>query len=205
MKPDKCHGCIYLTCLHRTYYCTYAKTHNNSMKWGRAISIKRIKRCTRKEKEDNMREIKFRGKSVETNKWVYGDLLTIGRATLIYHGPKCGCEVVNDDKIAVGLYHDEVSVVCSDTVGQFTGLKDSDGVDVYDGDVIKSTHRYIYHVIGYNESRGAFTATLIDKYMNDDCGLKTECNVEQHWLCDTKKVVIGNIHDSPELLKGGEK
>ena len=50
MEPDKCHGCIYLTCLHRTYYCTYAKTHNNSMKWGRAISIKRIKRCTRKER-----------------------------------------------------------------------------------------------------------------------------------------------------------
>lgn len=151
-----------------------------------------------------MREIKFRGKSVETNKWVYGDLLTIAGATLIYHGPKCDCEVVNDDKIAVGLYHDEVSVVCSDTVGQFTGLYDKNGKEIYEGDVIEGKYGHL-HVIRYNENRGAFTATLINEYMNNTDGLKTECNVEQKWLCDTKKTVPGNIYDTPELLEGGNQ
>ena len=98
---------------------------------------------------------------------------------------------------------DMCAEVIPKTVGQFTGLCDCNGKEVYEGDIIKSMYNDIYHVIGYNESRGAFTATLINEYMDNTDGLKTECNVEQKWLCDTKKVVVGNIYDNPELLKGG--
>lgn len=148
-------------------------------------------------------EIKFRGKRPTDGDWVYGDLLHIGGCPLIYHGSKEDYNVVNDDKIAVGLYHDEVSVVTPDTVGQFTGLHDVNGKEIYEGDIIKGLSNNIRHVIYYNENRGAFTATLINEYMNDTDGLKTECNVEQYWLCKTKKVVMDNMYDNPELLKGG--
>lgn len=150
------------------------------------------------------RENRFRGNTVE-GQWVYGDLLHIAGGTLIYHGSDADYDKSRDDKIAIGLYRNEVSVVYPETVGQFTGLYDANGKEIYEGDVIKSPGKNIRHVISYNESRGAFTATLINEYMNDTDGLKTECNAEQGWICNTRKIVAGNVYDNSELLKGGNQ
>lgn len=150
------------------------------------------------------REIKSRGKRLDNGQWVYGDLLHIVGGCVIYHGSQTESELIEDrPNLAVELYMDEVSPVDPDTVGQFTGLLDDNGMEIYEGDIIRSPIRPIFHVISYNESRGAFTATLIDKYMDDTDGLKTECNVEQDWLLRTRKAIAGNIYDNPELLKGG--
>ncbi len=145
------------------------------------------------------REIKFRAKEIQCTlpngeklfgKFVYGSLL-IGNG--LHH-----ILVPDPEKHQFLNYK-----VAPDTIGQFTGLHDKNGREIYEGDIIKSMNNDLYHVIGYNESRGAFTATLINKYMYDSDGMKTECNAEQKWLADYKKIIIGNIHDNPELLKGG--
>lgn len=138
------------------------------------------------------REIKFRGKRIANNEWAYGSLL-------VWADGECNILEKSDNSNVV--WKREIN---PDTVGQFTGLCDCEGKDIYEGDIIKSMYNDIYHVIGYNENRGAFTATLINEYMNDTDGLKTECNAEQKWLADCKKIIVGNVFDTPSLLKGGK-
>ena len=138
------------------------------------------------------RVIKFRGKRLANDEWCYGSLLIWADGE---------CIILEKSDSSYAMWKREIN---PDTVGQFTGLCDCNGREIYEGDVIKSMYNDIYHVIGYNESRGAFTATLINEYMNNTDGLKTECNAEQKWLADCKKIIAGNMFDTPSLLKGGK-
>lgn len=127
-----------------------------------------------------MRTIKFRGKDFE-NKWVYGDLIHKR------HDPNT--PMIQDEK---GLGSD----VSPDTVGQFTGLLDKNGKEIYEGDIIGCHHPEIKHLIFYNEKQGRFMAALNGDIENDFIGV---CGIDdRRWMAS--KEVIGNIHDNPELL-----
>ena len=67
------------------------------------------------------REIKFRGIRLDNGKWVIGDLILIKGGALI---------------LPIGKGWDQ-HMVDAETVGQFTGLKDKDGRDIYEGDIIE--------------------------------------------------------------------
>ncbi|MBQ5903828.1 MAG: hypothetical protein IIW89_05790 [Alistipes sp.] len=129
-----------------------------------------------------MRTIKFRGKRVDNGEWVYGDLLRIHGVLYIYPDP------------APNGWNDYE--VIPDTVGQFTGLHDVYGKEIYEGDVVDFVAYDAFGNERGNEQgvvRFTFCAYQIGGYdmydvlLNDDCA-----------------EVIGNIHDNPELLKSND-
>lgn len=126
-----------------------------------------------------MREIKFRGKRLDNGEWIYGSLL-------VSH--------FKDDKKEryfitqfSGNYTFEHEVDPA-TVGQYTGLKDKNGKEICEGDILLDESG-TYAVVGY--SMGAF---YVDFGEGFDLQYFAECI---HEICE----VVGNIHDDPELLK----
>ena len=137
-----------------------------------------------------MREILFRGKSkVQGSEWLYGDVLIYENSAQIW-------EAINNRK------HN--SVVSLETVGQYTGLTDKNGKKIFEGDIgrykqtdgAKINGKPIICIgkVVYNEKTASFA---VDS--KDEIGAK---NYDYFPIKDFE--IIGNIHDNPELLKGGE-
>lgn len=130
-----------------------------------------------------MREIRYRGIGIAERKWVFGSLWfdTRNKATLIW-----------SEEVEYWVRVDPA------TVGEYTGLKDKNGKEIYEGDVIRSPlsedktrpHRIFYHT-----GNAAFMGALVDR--KELCYLR----LDQDWIYKFGKEVIGNIHDNPELLK----
>lgn len=132
-----------------------------------------------------MRTIKFRGKSLDNGEWIYGD----------YHkragGEHCIIKIEPDENGKVVYV---VHQVAPDTIGQFTGLRDKNGKEIYEGDIIKAEN--VSHYVRYIEDQAMFVAYIISRNP-----LMDYCSIFQTWIDEYNKVVIGNIHDNPELLK----
>lgn len=130
-----------------------------------------------------MREIKFRGRRLDNGEWIVGSYIEAeNRDRSIAHQivPYKSGEVVREVDPA--------------TVGQYTGLKDKNGEEIYEGDILSDGR--LFHIKW--DSRGASWTGE----MNND----PEQQLDLCFLITRKQTrVIGNIHNNPELLKGGNQ
>lgn len=131
-----------------------------------------------------MRTIKFRGKCIDettdNGKWIVGSLLQDDNGIFMI--------------VCFVDHHEQWYRVDPDTVGQYTGLKDRNGKDIYEGDIISGSNGSIN---GYE-----WPFVLQIEWDEEACRFNTP-----RWR-DMDKThyydVIGNIHDNPEVPEGGK-
>ena len=143
-----------------------------------------------------IREVIFRGKQTDNGEWIEGAYspfhLNFGEREEKPH-----IIIISDDEDIDGLWCE----VIPETVGQFTGLTDKNGVKIFEGDICRFKRfndiyvgKIIFNVttasfvMWYQSIVGAYGEKATHKMLLSVCD-----NIE----------VIGNIHDNPELL-GGE-
>lgn len=141
-----------------------------------------------------IREVIFRGKRTDNGEWIYGYVNQHRGESIL----DCMCEQINSDdfyiydyaaKIDTGIYGLLYKII-PETVGQYTGLTDKNGVKIFDGDIVKAFTRYdTQHTNAIIYRNGVFWfgnwnwVEFLDRFRYAE--------------------VIGNIHDNPELLEGG--
>ena len=109
-----------------------------------------------------MRTIKFRGKDRKSGKWFVGT-------------PENGCLDINPE-----------------TVGQFTGLRDKNGKEIFEGDILDFNGL----TVEVRLVRGVFAFSVNGELDEELCG---DCRT------DLFAKVIGNVYENIDILKGGEK
>lgn len=133
-----------------------------------------------------MREIKFRGKRIDNGEWVCGYYYT----QIITHA--------GNRKSRDHFMRTEQNIryeVDPDTVGQYTGLKDKNGKEIYEGDVVRIDDLGI-GIVDYEEGRFAMCRR------EERFCWPVYCRIDHSPFVPE---VIGNIHDNPELLEGGDR
>ena len=128
-----------------------------------------------------MREIKFRGKRLDNGELVYGYL--IGNDVIV------GVIVEWDDEYFCTEFWLKVD---PETVGQYTGLLDRNGKEIYEGDILrwgKDFHIFVVEWIA-SETRFGVRNTLLT-YCDPD-----KDSFSNTGICE----IIGNIHQNPELI-----
>ncbi len=136
-----------------------------------------------------MRNIKFRGKI--NREWVYGLLLKSDKDDEYQYliqseNEKCKC---------CGKELVKYFTTDEKTIGQYTGLKDKNGKEIYEGDIVKVFTNKEWRIGKIIYEHSEFT---IDVTNNKDLKYGRTSIIEN--LTE----VIGNIYDNPELLEEGE-
>lgn len=145
-----------------------------------------------------MRDVCFRGQQNDTGEWRYGSFAQVdGDAFII-----SPCSKMNEE---YGMTVPDCVQVRRETVGEFTGLVDQNGKQVFEGDIVwggmantkvhrgvVSFGRYQNWINGDGYDMGFFIEWVDYEYWRKELA---------YWVEEGEIEVIGNIHENPELLK----
>ena len=132
-----------------------------------------------------MREILFRGKEVADGKWIEGFY------SAEEYNPYSG-EVEHIPRIQIIGKCVSLGVI-PETVGQYTGLTDKNDKKIFEGDIVECVSGGERAVISWLKYFACFGLSF-----DGWC-----CGFDDYDFSLNDFKVIGNIHDNPELLKGG--
>lgn len=135
-----------------------------------------------------MREIKFRGKNYG-GIWLYGYLMPAEKPVI---NKGCKYRISVSPQSCAGK-DKMVYEVISDTIGQYTGLKDKNGKEIYEGDIMNDPTTKLVGVVEWNSVLCQFQLSWQKMPTAADILFMVKCG----------SFVIGNIHDNPEMRKGG--
>lgn len=165
-----------------------------------------------------MRTIKFRGKLCHSNEWIIGNLI-IANNNHPYIVPS---DCIEPDGHHL-IFEDKAFWVIPETVGQFTGLTDKNGKDIFEGDFVRQKTNpcsqnkdcivepdplYDRYEIKWDERKNGWNAFPNTSLSSEDFDIA----IQQlggliTWPCEDVLAnswhyeIIGNIHDNPELFQ----
>lgn len=139
------------------------------------------------------REIKFRGKRRYDGEWVYGGIEKEGDSYYIITEESAVCAEEGGE------------IVIQETIGQYTGLRDKNGVEIYEGDIVRLfcdcsgyyiEPRWVNAIIVWDEDLYGWEISFEHIRVG-----YSECIGNFKYDYDAQIEVIGNIFDNPELLE----
>lgn len=162
------------------------------------------------------RQIKFRGKRLKDSKWIYGNLAdySMNVFNTAIEKKVIFSNIVSFATDNFGFVVDDCAVD-PETIGQFTGLLDRNGKEIYEGDIIRiDCHAWL----DWKELDSVNAEVIFEEYMfdarwrNPDAGQPIpfhpddDPDYEPEYICEMLAnlpntiEIIGNIHDTPSLI-----
>jgi uncharacterized phage protein (TIGR01671 family) len=132
-----------------------------------------------------MRTIKFRGKRIDNGEWVYGAFYPIKNEDVYFIINNCKSIDFDDDDTTFNGYK-----VHKKSVGEFTGLHDKNGKEIYECEILYNNDREEHCIVKYSKEKAMFIVKYLES--NDEFTL---------WESISNLYYsVGNIFENPELL-----